>query len=172
MNYLKYIELSAENLQFYLWFRDYTKRFNELPESEKALVPVWTSEDVDGENQMRPKKVNPEAEAVLKGTDFATEPKVSETEKSNPFYTPPRTPNSESKRDTSLDSYDDTLSSGGKVNHAKRASDAFNSAGLKWKPCEYTDDFSSVYFERLIIDSVHPAVSRGNLPYHFHLHRR
>ena len=44
MNFLKYIELSAENLQFYLWFRDYSKRYNELPDSEKALSPEWTSE--------------------------------------------------------------------------------------------------------------------------------
>jgi hypothetical protein len=42
MNFLKYIELSAENLQFFLWYRDYSKRFNELPASEKALSPEWT----------------------------------------------------------------------------------------------------------------------------------
>lgn len=37
MDYLVYVEFNAENLQFYLWFKDYTKRFNALPESERAL---------------------------------------------------------------------------------------------------------------------------------------
>jgi hypothetical protein len=41
MNYLIYVTHDAENLQFYLWLRDYTRRFNALPESEKALSPRW-----------------------------------------------------------------------------------------------------------------------------------
>lgn len=49
MNYLKYIELAAENLQFYLWVRDYTKRFNNLPASDRALAPEWTVSQVDAE---------------------------------------------------------------------------------------------------------------------------
>ncbi len=44
MNFLLYIENSAENLQFYLWFRDYVKRFEQLPENEKKLSPPWVPE--------------------------------------------------------------------------------------------------------------------------------
>lgn len=147
MNYLKYIELSAENLQFYLWFRDYTKRFNELPESEKALSPPWTGEESDSENPVSPaspNNISPEAAAAFKGTDFANEPQIAGGEKPNPFYTPPRTPNGESKRDESFDSYEESLTSGGgRVNHTQRASGAFQSAGLKWKPCEYSLYFPS-----------------------------
>ncbi|KAF2262318.1 hypothetical protein CC78DRAFT_318856 [Lojkania enalia] len=150
MNYLKYIELSAENLQFYLWFRDYCKRFDELPQGEKALAPEWFGENAEPENQTRPPRVSPETAAVFKGTDFANEPKVFETEKAtNPFFTPPRTPNSDNKNDDgySIDSLDQSMSSGGKVNHTQRASGAFQSAGLKWKPLSvqpYREEISRV----------------------------
>ncbi|KAF2689373.1 hypothetical protein K458DRAFT_439711 [Lentithecium fluviatile CBS 122367] len=135
MNYLKYIELAAENLQFYLWFRSYAKRFNELPENERALSPEWFHEH-ESETPIRPKRVSPETAAIFKGTDFANEPKVVDAEKNNPFFTPPRTPNSDGKREggESIDSYAASMTSGGKADHTLRATGAFESAGLKWKP--------------------------------------
>jgi hypothetical protein len=138
MNYLKYIELSAENLQFYLWFRNYAKRFNDLPESEKALAPEWLPEQ-ESETPARPKRVSPETAAIFKGTDFANESKVTEGEKrNNPFSTPPHTPNGDATRvgGESMDSYEgmSITTGGGKSDHAIRASDAFETAGLKWKP--------------------------------------
>lgn len=42
LSYLQYVEHCAENLQFYLWLRDYTARFDGLPSSEKALAKEWT----------------------------------------------------------------------------------------------------------------------------------
>lgn len=136
MNFLKYIELSAENLQFYLWFRDYSKRFAELPESEMVLSPEWLGEKPNhGEAKSGHKQVDSETAAILKGTDFASDAKINEVEKgsSNPFFTPPRTPNSVEQRQESMDSYDSTTSPG-KVNHSQRAAGAFEKAGLKWKP--------------------------------------
>ncbi len=47
MDYLVYIELNAENLQFYLWYQDYVRRFNALSETEKALSPEWKPESKD-----------------------------------------------------------------------------------------------------------------------------
>jgi hypothetical protein len=41
MDYLVYVEHNAENLQFYLWYKDYEKRFNALSENEKALSPEF-----------------------------------------------------------------------------------------------------------------------------------
>lgn len=41
MDYLVYVSRDAENLQFLLWLRDYTRRFEELPQSEAALSPEW-----------------------------------------------------------------------------------------------------------------------------------
>jgi hypothetical protein len=41
MDYLVYKEHCAENLQFYLWFKDYEKRFNALPDRQRNLSPEW-----------------------------------------------------------------------------------------------------------------------------------
>jgi hypothetical protein len=41
MRYLTYVERNSENLRFYLWFRQYVKRFEALPETEKLLSPTW-----------------------------------------------------------------------------------------------------------------------------------
>jgi hypothetical protein len=40
MDYLVYIAFDAENLQFFLWYRDYVKRFNELKRNEQASSPA------------------------------------------------------------------------------------------------------------------------------------
>jgi hypothetical protein len=145
MNFLKYIELSAENLQFYLWFRDYSKRFEELPASERVLSPEWVDEKSNTEAKSGPKTINVEAAAILAGSDFASEAKIDESEKgsNNPFFTPPRTPNSVERPEgtKSFDSCDDSFSTG-RVDHTKRASGAFETAGFKWKPCEYCPFFT------------------------------
>jgi hypothetical protein len=45
MDYLVYVEHDAENLQFYLWLQDYTKRFEEdLKPEEQKLSPEWSPE--------------------------------------------------------------------------------------------------------------------------------
>jgi hypothetical protein len=41
MDYLVYVEHNAENLQFYLWYKDYVRRFDTLSEGEKVLSPEW-----------------------------------------------------------------------------------------------------------------------------------
>lgn len=42
LNYLLYVEHGAENLQFYLWYRDYAKRFGKLPQRERELSAEYT----------------------------------------------------------------------------------------------------------------------------------
>jgi hypothetical protein len=44
MDYLVYVEFNAENLQFYLWYEDYKRRFMELSAWERALSPEWIPE--------------------------------------------------------------------------------------------------------------------------------
>ena len=78
MNYLVYIEYSAENLQFFLWYRDYVKRFNELPRSERTLAPEWTAEQAEAETLTSQATaaaatqipISKEAAAILNGSDF------------------------------------------------------------------------------------------------------
>lgn len=45
MGYLLYVSHDAENLQFYLWFQDYARRFAATSRTEQALSPRW---DDDG----------------------------------------------------------------------------------------------------------------------------
>lgn len=130
MNFLKYIEMSAENLQFFLWYRDYSKRFDQLPATEKALSPEWTSERPAGDAKPKPaeKKADYEVAAILEGTDFANDGTIAQSEKGNPFFTPPHTPTTRS-----LDSYEESTTTV-KASYTERASAAFDNAGLKWKP--------------------------------------
>ncbi|KAF2418899.1 hypothetical protein EJ08DRAFT_599184 [Tothia fuscella] len=91
MNFLKYVEFSAENLQFYLWFKGYVKRFEDLPESESRLSPEWTQRHEDAENAayrsyLNQKPLTVEAAGILKAQNLAaSETDSPPTEKQNPF---------------------------------------------------------------------------------------
>ncbi|KAK4548132.1 hypothetical protein LTR36_010001 [Oleoguttula mirabilis] len=139
MNYLKYIEHAAENLQFFLWFRDYSARWENLPESEKALAPEWTraqaAAEATGNVQGRPKRVDAQVAAILKNTDFADGAPKAAVDRADPFHTPSK---------TSEDDRHDMMSEGGSsmnektfgsgYTHHGLAEKAFDDAGMKWKP--------------------------------------
>ena len=55
MDYLIYVERNAENLQFYLWYIDYVRRWNELPAKDQALSPKWQPEPVETQNLVKEK---------------------------------------------------------------------------------------------------------------------
>jgi hypothetical protein len=147
MDFLVYIEHDAENLQFYLWYKDYVKRFFQLPESEQTLAPEWTAEQAQAEKyaiekEKLPKKVPAEAAAMLKGTDFDATQKSAENGY-NPFNTPPRTP-SGGEYDPSLAASSNgvngwseqgsTLRSGG-TDHTKKTANAFDTVDAL-QPCK------------------------------------
>lgn len=148
LNYLIYIEHAAENLQFFLWFNDYVKRFNNLPAKEQALAPIWSAEK-EGEQQeskeatdLQKQQVSPEAAAAFKGTDFAPVTSVREINK-NPFSTPPRSSRGDAE---SIAPSEAAWSEGGSTlnvsrhtggSHHKQAAEAFETADLKWQPCRF-----------------------------------
>ena len=148
MNFLLYIEHAAENLQFFLWLRDYSKRFSDLSDSEKALSPEWTVEQAEVEAQAAQsanapmKRLNPEVATIFKGTDFDNtklKPPGSEFNP-NPFHTPPRTPDAEGADQSSLaagtvfwSDSGSTIRAPGK-NYQKTAAAAFESA-QQFQPC-------------------------------------
>lgn len=77
MNYLIYIEHSAENLQFFLWYRSYALRFHGAATADLALASEWTGEMQDEavakcqKEQRAGLKRDPEhVAAIFKGTDF------------------------------------------------------------------------------------------------------
>lgn len=79
MNYLLYVEHAAENLQFYLWFRDYIKRFTDLPPQEKALSPPWLPEKSEFlASKQRGLSIKPPRKIaipdIFKGTDLESPP--------------------------------------------------------------------------------------------------
>ena len=149
MNYLVYIEYSAENLQFFLWYRDYVKRFNELPRSELDLAPEWTAEQAEAETLTSQATaaaaaaaaqipISKEAAAILNGTDFVV-PSVSmaELKSSDPFNTPPRTPTttgSIAPFESADSEHGSTAKTPGK-SFQHKAAGAFAEADLKWQPC-------------------------------------
>ena len=77
MNYLLYVERSAENLQFFLWHRDYERRFAAAKTADLSLAPEWT-QAMEDEAIMRIKKEQAEkvrrapkgTPTIFKGTDF------------------------------------------------------------------------------------------------------
>jgi len=145
MNYLQYVEHSAENLSFYLWYRNYVERFDKLPASEKALAPEWSAAQMDNEiNQPARRKKTPAAIAtVLEGTEFVgTAPLASE--KSDPFNDPRsespetlRTPASPTSPTFSTFSSSFTSSErpvSGRLDYVRKADEAMTDAGMRWKP--------------------------------------
>jgi len=77
MNYLIYVERSAENLQFFLWHRDYSRRFADAKTPDIALAHEWTQsmEDdalvrVKEEQAEQARQAPKESAGIFKGTDF------------------------------------------------------------------------------------------------------
>lgn len=151
MNFLLYVENSAENLQFYLWFRDYEKRFDQLPENEKKLSPTWIPEQskpkiaparaTDPDMTVEEKRAaNHEVNAAIKGTDFDSKVRLTVVETGhNPFNTPPRTPtgDADSLAPSTVCWNEDslTLKSGAGTTHTKKSADAFEAAKT-FQPCQ------------------------------------
>lgn len=145
MNYLKYIEYAPENLQFYLWFQDYSARFNKVPASDKVLSPEWNQFQAESEaagnasSNRASNKANPQVAQVLKDTDFADGKPKPKIEGNDPFITPDKTPSLDEKRD-GLSEYGSSAGDGkttaSSAAHKAVADHAFDDAGMKWKPCK------------------------------------
>lgn len=129
MNYLIYIEHSAENLQFFLWYRDYVKRFEEAHTSDKPLAPEWTQAMAEEtlarikKDAAEKRKTDPLAVELFKGTDFEGNGGEKIPDNRGPFDTPPRTPGS--------DDQSTIYSSSQAPTHHSQAHDTFAAVGAK-----------------------------------------
>lgn len=143
LNYLIYIEHSAENLQFFLWLRSYNERFHAARTSDIALAPEWTQELQDETFSKLQKehrdglKRDPTIVAgVFKGTDFEKRGNAAPQmlagkltfPDSNPFCTPPQTPQNE-RAASSLGGSESSIA------YRTQANEAFAAAGIK-APCK------------------------------------
>jgi hypothetical protein len=149
LNYLKYHERAAENLQFFLWYQDYVRRFNDMPASERALAPEWTEGHADAERkeyrqQLRARgPQNVVAQELFKNSDFEEKTTVQESvdttgnpipfDDPNPSGDLPRTMSSDTGRDRPISSIGGMKSfvSG----YSQKAESAFEESGLN-KPCK------------------------------------
>ena len=148
MDYLLHIELAAENLQFYLWYRDYCNRFAEAPESERVLAPRWsaTQAEVDKDviSQAKgPPKLSlhlPEtlgrASMELKETDIP--PAIRKA-----TVAPPSTAGQEDGSETLIGSDQQTLTrpSHGRASsqlssYGSKETRAFETVDLLYEPCQ------------------------------------
>lgn len=141
MSYLIYVEHAAENLQFYLWFKDYEKRFNTNPTTDIELAPEWTSAMQDEtiirirKEQVDKMRKEPKAAAMFKGTDF--EKKLTAQDRSasgtvDPFATPPQSSGGD---EASIFTAANTMGSLNAMSYMSQASDAFQTAGTQ-QPCK------------------------------------
>lgn len=147
MNYLIYIEHSAENLQFFLWHRDYTSRFHSAHTPDMVLAPEWTKEQQEEcftklrkEHRDDLKRGPAGTATIFRGTDFEKRwemgPRATVMEKpthvfadSNPFRTPPMTPSGDSGSEFTRTTTATAMS------YRSQAQDAFAAAGIK-APCK------------------------------------
>ncbi|RBR16436.1 uncharacterized protein FIESC28_06984 [Fusarium coffeatum] len=137
MSYLIYVEHAAENLQFYLWFKDYEKRFNTNPTTDIKLAPEWTRAMQDEtiikirKEQVDKMRKEPQAAAIFKGTDF--EKKLTAQDRSasgtiDPFATPPQSSGGD---EASIFTATNTMGSLNAMSYMSQATDAFQTAGTQ-----------------------------------------
>jgi len=156
MNYLIYVERAAENLQFFLWYKDYEKRFfSNIKSSDLDLSREWTQEmedqailrlkkeHADKARQRSAKKPDDSLAKIFEGTDFEKPDGIQSRKQSSvkiqtfngsggdPFSTPPTTPVGIEPHH----SHSDYISSNG-ATHRSQANLAFTSAGAK-APCTF-----------------------------------
>lgn len=138
MEFLKYIEHSAENLQFYLWYKDYEQRFNKLQESERILSPEWTKEQDEAEvnnyrQQLKKKSLAAEAQDIASNQGLAIPADAINEKSANPFK------DDASGDKSSMDSSSSGRRSGPqsmstRTNYSRTAEQAFEDAGARFQP--------------------------------------
>lgn len=142
MDFLKYIEHSSENLQFYLWYKDYEQRFANLPDGERNLSPEWTQAQEDAEaaqyrQLLKNKTLASEAKDILKKQNLdGDDDAVELNEKGNPF----RDDASADKASLESASIKRPMSNhtSTKTGFSKTAESAFQEHGAKFQPCKLT----------------------------------
>ncbi|KAL9099023.1 MAG: hypothetical protein Q9163_005416 [Psora crenata] len=122
MDYSTYIAHDAENLQFFMWLQDYTKRFYALPRSEQVLSPPWTfntHSSVASASSSSPPLTAPSAGASK------TTSGVSGSEYSSVFH--------DVELGLIVNERSSSVSGTTRVNTPENVSDVNTKAGLKWQ---------------------------------------
>jgi hypothetical protein len=137
MDYLIYIEHNAENLQFFLWYRDYERRFYDLPGKERVLSPEWIPETKEVPKLAK----DPEKEAMKakrNGPNALND--IGYDSRGAALFTEDRELAAAEDRQASVfcDSRSTTDPSVSDVTSTPTLAEATAQAGLKWQPCRFT----------------------------------
>ena len=137
MDYLVYVEHNAENLQFLLWYRDYKRRFYDLPEKERALSPEWIRETKELPNLAN----DPEKQAMKAKRNTASSLKeIGYDNRGVTLFNQDRELGAAQDRRASVlgDSRSTTDPTVSGVTSTPTLAEATAQAGLKWQPCRVT----------------------------------
>lgn len=127
MDYLVYVSHDAENLQFWLWLQDYTKRFDAVPKNEQILSPPWLEIELVqpyGNVSEHPPRTADKSRVNL--SEYETKcdfPESSMSPISTPQYDKP--------------SFISVVANSNKT-EADSVDDVNTQMGLKWQSCECT----------------------------------
>ena len=137
VNYLKYIELSSENIHFYLWFQDYAKRFNRLPDNEKALSPPW--QPVVNDLSIKGPDLSRQNDDFLADVKLQSDLGLQQNyvEKVDPLHTPSSTAKASKE----------CISSNGNIidcvhkQDVRELEEGFSDMTIKLRPCEHSSQY-------------------------------
>lgn len=173
MNYLTYVEYVPENLLFYLWFRDYVKRFSSITDSDKALSPDWRPMQTHLRQapmaKDSPKEVDCETATLDENASLAEFRTGSEHGDKEPAQPNASSATLNSQRSNATWSETFLIGKNPKEGYKKLAADAFAADGITYQPGEIA---TSSTVMPLILDSRMSTVPRGDYSNHWHLHRQ
>ncbi|KPM45052.1 hypothetical protein AK830_g1439 [Neonectria ditissima] len=134
MTYLIYVEHAAENLQFYLWYKNYEKRFLIADTADVRLAPEWSQAmQNDAISRIRKETVDkvrkePITADIFKGSDFEKQGNEKVVDGANPFSTPPQSSRGGSP---SMYTASNAAPSTNASSYQTQASEAFQAAGVR-----------------------------------------
>jgi hypothetical protein len=132
-----YVEYNAENLQFFLWYRDYVRRFDALPEKEKVLSPEWVPEAKDLPDlsndlpKEQKKKTKRDTLATAMGTGYDSKTAALFDDESE-FR---MTSTSLGRHISVVKENRSTIASSVSESMTPSTAELASEAGLKWQPC-------------------------------------
>jgi len=151
-----YVEHNAENLQFFLWYRDYVRRFEALPEKERVLSPEWIPESKETPNLSK----DPEKEARKKGKreTIATLMDTGYDTKGSTFFGEDlEIPTSPTGLSVIKDNGSTVAPSVTSSTTATKI-DLASQTGMKWQPCKLLSFFVNLMF---LTDASHDSTNEG-----------
>ncbi|KAI9842236.1 MAG: hypothetical protein M1837_007381 [Sclerophora amabilis] len=143
MEFLRYVEHDAENLQFYVWLQDYTQRFFASKSSDQALSPEWDTEGAPQPPVMGPQPTGRPPNGFAANFDALN----------SPTSFGPSSFGDHNLNHSELSSSLPSTAKTGKTTAEAAASEANTQAGLKWQPFTiqpYRDEIARVIAHYLI----------------------